>query len=174
MVWHQCICSSLSNLINQHVICTELEIIYLKCHFQGILAIKNVLFGVAGPRMWNDLPLELRTTTSPGALKSKLKTSLFRQYYFQSLHFTFHSFYIYIFTISFIFNIVKRFRALLVQRYTVWNELLLLLLRSDLLTFIGQSVNCISDVPDVILKAEDNSCKSAEHHETEIAVGISV
>ena len=54
----------------------------LEVPFTRNTSYKERAFGVAGPRMWNDLPLELRTTTSPGAFKSKLKTFLFRQYYF--------------------------------------------------------------------------------------------
>jgi len=40
-------------------------------------------FGVAGPRLWNELPLELRRhhTSSLETFKSKLKTHLFKQYY---------------------------------------------------------------------------------------------
>jgi hypothetical protein len=38
-------------------------------------------FGVAGPRLWNELPIELRTVSSLTMFKSKLKTYLFKQYY---------------------------------------------------------------------------------------------
>jgi len=38
-------------------------------------------FGVAGPRLWNELPIELRTVSSLHTFKSKLKTYLFKQYY---------------------------------------------------------------------------------------------
>ena len=42
---------------------------------------KDRAFGVIGPRMWNDLPLELRATNSLDIFKSKLKTFLFKQYF---------------------------------------------------------------------------------------------
>ena len=38
-------------------------------------------FGVAGPRLWNELPLELRTVPNVTTFKSKLKTYLFKQHY---------------------------------------------------------------------------------------------
>ena len=38
-------------------------------------------FGSAGPRLWNELPLELRNCTSLTNFKSKLKTHLFREFY---------------------------------------------------------------------------------------------
>ena len=39
-------------------------------------------FGVAGPRLWNDLPPKIRALTTLDAFKSQLKTHLFKQYYF--------------------------------------------------------------------------------------------
>jgi hypothetical protein len=38
-------------------------------------------FGVAGPRLWNDLPLEIRTVSTVETFKSKLKTFLFKEHY---------------------------------------------------------------------------------------------
>jgi hypothetical protein len=38
-------------------------------------------FGVVGPRLWNDLPVELKNASSLGIFKAKLKTHLFKQYY---------------------------------------------------------------------------------------------
>ena len=34
-------------------------------------------FSIAGPRLWNSLPIELRTTTNIEEFKSRLKTHLF-------------------------------------------------------------------------------------------------
>ena len=39
-------------------------------------------FSVAAPRLWNSLPMELRTSTSIDIFKKKLKTYLFKQSYF--------------------------------------------------------------------------------------------
>ena len=41
----------------------------------------NRAFGVIGPRLWNELPLDLRTLSSVTTFKSKLKTLLFREHY---------------------------------------------------------------------------------------------
>ena len=38
-------------------------------------------FGAAGPRLWNELPLELRNACSITAFKSRLKTHLFKEFY---------------------------------------------------------------------------------------------
>ena len=38
-------------------------------------------FGLAGPRLWNNLPHHLRIETSLSCFKTKLKTYLFKQYY---------------------------------------------------------------------------------------------
>ena len=39
-------------------------------------------FSVAAPRLWNSLPMELKTSTSIDIFKKKLKTYLFKQSYF--------------------------------------------------------------------------------------------
>ena len=36
---------------------------------------------MAGPRLWNDLPLEVRQSASENAFKGALKTHLFKQAY---------------------------------------------------------------------------------------------
>ncbi len=42
-------------------------------------------FGSAGPKLWNELPLEARNSTGLTSFKSKLKTHLFRQFYSTTL-----------------------------------------------------------------------------------------
>ena len=39
-------------------------------------------FGIRGPLLWNSLPLNIRSCTNFNAFKSKLKTHLFRDFYF--------------------------------------------------------------------------------------------
>ena len=39
-------------------------------------------FSVAAPRLWNSLPMELKTSTSIDIFKKKLKTYLFKHSYF--------------------------------------------------------------------------------------------
>ena len=38
-------------------------------------------FSIAGPRLWNDLPLEVRQSTRENAFKGARKTHLFKQAY---------------------------------------------------------------------------------------------
>ena len=38
-------------------------------------------FSIAGPKLWNDLPLEVRQSASVNAFKRALKTHLFKQAY---------------------------------------------------------------------------------------------
>ena len=45
------------------------------------MLVTNRAFSVAGPRLWNALPTELRSLSSIGLFKSKLKTHLFRETY---------------------------------------------------------------------------------------------
>ena len=42
-------------------------------------------FSVAGPRLWNELPLDIRTILDVNAFTRSLKTYLFRQAYFEYL-----------------------------------------------------------------------------------------
>ena len=49
--------------------------------FTRSATVTNRAFGVAGPRLWNELPLQLRSQTCLTGFKSKLKTYLFCQYY---------------------------------------------------------------------------------------------
>ena len=39
-------------------------------------------FSAAAPKLWNDLPLELRQVTSLDSFKSRLKTYLFKKYFY--------------------------------------------------------------------------------------------
>ncbi len=43
--------------------------------------VKSRAFSVAGPQLWNDLPCDIRSSSSLTVFKSKLKTYLFSQYY---------------------------------------------------------------------------------------------
>ena len=43
-------------------------------------------FSVAAPRLWNSLPMELKTSTSIDIFKKKLKTYLFKHSYFWTLN----------------------------------------------------------------------------------------
>ena len=38
-------------------------------------------FSISGPKLWNDLPLDIRTSESIGTFKSRLKTHFFTQSY---------------------------------------------------------------------------------------------
>ena len=55
-------------------------------------------FSVAAPRLWNSLPMALKTSTSTDIFKNKLKTYLFKHSYstFDTEH---YFFYMYIFLI---------------------------------------------------------------------------
>ena len=51
-----------------------------------IQTVKNMTYGhrsfaIAGPSLWNSLPIELRRSSSSTEFKSKLKTHLFRRAY---------------------------------------------------------------------------------------------
>jgi len=53
----------------------------LKVPFTSSSLVQSRSFSVAGPRMWNTLPSDIRTVQSLCQFKSKLKTYLFTEYY---------------------------------------------------------------------------------------------
>ena len=77
-----------SDLLNKRV-----SVRSLRSNSQGLLNIPGSrtktygdrAFSVAGRRLWNELPLNIRTISDVNALKRSLKTYLFRQAYFEYL-----------------------------------------------------------------------------------------
>lgn len=55
----------------------------LKVPYTSSAIIQTRAFSVAGPRLWNELPYEIRTVQSVTSFKSKLKTYLFKEHFNQ-------------------------------------------------------------------------------------------
>ena len=65
-------------------------------------------FSAAAPKLWNKLPLELRQATSLNSFKSRLKTYLFKKYFY-SLYLSLFYSHGNVFSFSFKHMIVKRY-----------------------------------------------------------------
>ena len=74
----------LQELIHPHVPCRGLrssEKNLLVVPFTGRSVVQQCAFSAAGPRLWNSLPLSLRSASSLSVFKSHLKPYLFKEYY---------------------------------------------------------------------------------------------
>ena len=76
-------------------------------------------FSVAAPRLWNSLPMELKTSTLIDIFKKKLKTYLFKHSYFW--HWTLFFLYVHIFNLGFNFICIFILSALIIvmDRYAI-------------------------------------------------------
>ena len=74
----------LQELVHPHVPCRGLrssEMNLLVVPFTRSSIIQQCAFSAAGPRLWNSLPLSLRSAPRLSVFKSQLKTYLFEEYY---------------------------------------------------------------------------------------------
>ena len=74
----------LQELLHPHVPCRGLrssEKNLLVVPFTRSSAIQQCAFSAAGPRLWNSLPLSLRSAPRLSVFKAQLKTYLFEEYY---------------------------------------------------------------------------------------------
>ena len=74
----------LQELLHPHVPCRGLrysENNLLLVPFTRSSVIQQCAFSAAGPRLWNSLPLSLRSASNLSVFKSHLKTYLFKEYY---------------------------------------------------------------------------------------------
>ena len=74
----------LQELLHPHVPCRGLrssEMNLLVVPFTRSSVIQQCAFSAAGPRLWNSLPLSLRSAPRLSVFKSQLKTYLFEEYY---------------------------------------------------------------------------------------------
>lgn len=82
-VVHKCVNGNAPHDISSTLVksqCTRNNLLIIPCY---LTSFGERSFAVAGPKLWNSLPLELRNVTDIVAFKKNLKTFLFKKCYYE-------------------------------------------------------------------------------------------